>query len=126
MGYSEESMLELLKQKEEEYKDEFDIKEERKDKKKYNQRNYFEDIDETIPNETIDFFYPSATIDEVSKDPIDYDDLMNLNYAKKKHLINQEPLKGREESLRVLHHEPKKKRKNPLVGFGNMVLQKYD
>ena len=62
---SEESMLELLNQKEEEYKDDFDEKEEKKDyymRKKYNQRNYLDDIDETIPNDTVDFFYPAQSL----------------------------------------------------------------
>ena len=52
-------------------------------KKRYNQRNYLDDIDETIPNDTIDFFYPSSI--EYEKET-GYGDLMNLNYAQKRHL----------------------------------------
>lgn len=97
-------------------------------KKKYNQRNYFDDVDETIPNDTIDFFYPSTSLEHnQNKESGEYDDLMNLNYARKKHLNkNAQKKNERDESLRVLHHEPQKKRKNALLGFGNMIMKKFD
>lgn len=54
---------------------------------RYNQQNYLDDVDETIPNETVEFFYPSRSIEtDMRKDSLDFDDLLNRNYARKKHL----------------------------------------
>jgi hypothetical protein len=49
----------------------------------------------------MDYFYPQSI--EQEKSSLEYDDLMNLNYARKKHLPKYET-KRRDESLRVLHH----------------------
>ena len=54
---------------------------------------------------------------------------MNVNYARKKHLTRNKKVEDRnrerEESMRVLHHDPQKKRRNPLTGYGEMVMKKY-
>ena len=103
---SEESMLELLNRKEFEYRDELEevegLEEERKlgyyVRPRYNQQNYLDDVDETIPNETVEFFYPSHSIEtDNRKDSIDFDDLLNRNYARKKHLTKgpKEPRRDR-------------------------------
>ncbi len=111
-------MLNLLRDKELYYESELkqveieDIEEEAArdghNRRKGN-RLVFEFEDETIGNQT---FYEPTSIEHLEAEEYDdYNGLMNINYAKRKHLPHRPQHQSYDEQeLRILRHSPLKKR----------------
>jgi hypothetical protein len=113
---TEESMLNLLKDKEVMYEAELrDVEVEDLDsverdshyRRKKRSPLIFEVDEETVGHQT---FYEPTSIEYLEEDS-HYNDLLNRNYAQKQHLPdNHYPNPYDEHELRILHHQPLKKR----------------
>lgn len=136
---SQESMMKLLEDKELFYKEELedvhvmDIDEvsgieidSRRRSRRHAQKTIIADFDDkTNPNDTFDHFYDPSSLELIEAEEDDFNGLMNRNYARRQHLPpSQLTNKFDEQELRVLYHQPLKRRK-PKSRLNEISIRRF-